>query len=145
MTSAQVLAVVVLGLLFVGVVLAMARTWRRREVASTAVTSLAAAPADLGAAGSREVRGAAAVAAQAELYSRLGLAMQPALINGAAGVVTTRDGRPFSIGAFTVRGGRIVEMDWLADAERLREDLELGVRLAESLGLDVSGVELNIG
>jgi hypothetical protein len=28
------------------------------------------------------------------------------------------------------------------DVERLREDLELGVRLAESLGLDVSGVEL---
>ena len=30
------------------------------------------------------------------------------------------------------------------DAARLREDLELGVRLAESLGLDVSGVELTI-
>ena len=30
------------------------------------------------------------------------------------------------------------------DVERLREDLELGVRLAESLGLDVSGVELRI-
>jgi hypothetical protein len=28
------------------------------------------------------------------------------------------------------------------DAQRLREDLDLGVRLAESLGLDVSGVEL---
>ena len=28
---------------------------------------------------------------------------------------------PFSVGAFTVKGGRIVEMDWLADAERLRE------------------------
>jgi hypothetical protein len=30
------------------------------------------------------------------------------------------------------------------DVERLRDDLELGVRLAESLGLDVSGVELTI-
>ena len=29
------------------------------------------------------------------------------------------------------------------DAERLREDLLLGVRLAESLGLDVSGVDLS--
>ena len=29
------------------------------------------------------------------------------------------------------------------DVERLREDIELGVRLAESLGLDVSGIELN--
>jgi len=77
--------------------------------------------ADLGAAGSREVRGAAAVIGQAMFYSQLGLVMKPALINGAAGVVTTRDGRPFSVGAFTVRGGRIVEMDWLADPARLRE------------------------
>lgn len=29
------------------------------------------------------------------------------------------------------------------DAERLQEDLLLGVRLAESLGLDVSGVDLS--
>jgi hypothetical protein len=36
-------------------------------------------------------------------------------------VVATRDGQPFSVGAFTVRRGRIVEMDWLADAARLRE------------------------
>jgi len=28
------------------------------------------------------------------------------------------------------------------DVERLKEDLEIGVRLAESLGLDVSGVEM---
>jgi RNA polymerase sigma-70 factor (ECF subfamily) len=30
-----------------------------------------------------------------------------------------RDGRPFSVGAITVRGGRIAEMDILADPERL--------------------------
>ena len=54
-------------------------------------------------------------------YSQLGLVMRPALVNGAAGLVTTRDGRPFSVGAFTVRDGRIVEMDWLADPARLRE------------------------
>jgi RNA polymerase sigma factor (sigma-70 family) len=77
--------------------------------------------ADLGAAGSREIRGAAAVADQAAFYSQLGLVIKPALINGAVGVVTTRDGEPFSVGAFTVRRGRIVEMDWLADATRLRE------------------------
>jgi RNA polymerase sigma-70 factor (ECF subfamily) len=81
--------------------------------------------ADLGAAGSREVRGVAAVVGQAMLYSRLGLelglVMKPALINGAVGVVTTQDGRPFSVGGFTVRQGRIVGMDWLADAARLRE------------------------
>src|SRR3954452_24912739 len=68
--------------------------------------------ADFGPARSREVRGAAAVAGQAEMYSRLGLVMKPALINGAAGLVTMRDGQPFSVGAFTVRQGRIVEMDW---------------------------------
>src|SRR6266540_3624275 len=44
--------------------------------------------ADIGplpAGGSREVRGAAAVASQALAYSQLGLLVQPALINGAAG------------------------------------------------------------
>jgi RNA polymerase sigma factor (sigma-70 family) len=40
---------------------------------------------DLGpAGGSREVRGAAAVAGQAQTYAQLGLLMQPVLINGAA-------------------------------------------------------------
>jgi RNA polymerase sigma-70 factor (ECF subfamily) len=77
--------------------------------------------ADFGAGRSREVRGATAVIGQAMFYSQLGLAMKPALINGAVGVVTTRDGEPFSVGGFTVREGRIVEMDWLADADRLRE------------------------
>jgi RNA polymerase sigma factor (sigma-70 family) len=77
--------------------------------------------ADLGpAAGSREVRGAAAVAGQAVTYSRLGLVMHPALINGAVGMVSTRDGQPFSVGGVTVRGGKIVEMDILADPARLR-------------------------
>jgi RNA polymerase sigma factor (sigma-70 family) len=77
--------------------------------------------ADLGASGSREVRGPTAVIGQAMFYSQLGLVMKPALVNGAVGVVTTRNGQPFSIGAFTVRHGKIVEMDWLADATRLRE------------------------
>ncbi len=35
------------------------------------------------------------------------------------GMMSYRDGRPFSVGAITVRGGRIVEMDILADPERL--------------------------
>jgi RNA polymerase sigma factor (sigma-70 family) len=70
--------------------------------------------------GSREVRGARAVAGQALFYSRLGLVMRPALVNGAAGAVAILDGQPFSVGAITVRGGKIVEMDLLADPERLR-------------------------
>jgi RNA polymerase sigma factor (sigma-70 family) len=78
--------------------------------------------ADLGAlpaGGSREVRGAAAVAGQSLTYSRLDLSVQPALIHGAAGVVSTREGRLFSVLGFTVRGGRIVEINILADPERL--------------------------
>ena len=67
----------------------------------------------------QEIRGAEKVARQAQMYSRFGLDMRPALINGAVGLVTFRDGRPFSVGGFTVRGGKIVEMDWLADPERL--------------------------
>jgi RNA polymerase sigma factor (sigma-70 family) len=78
--------------------------------------------ADFGpAGGSREVRGAEAVAGQAVTYSRLGLLTRPALINGAVGMVTTRDGQPFSVGGFTVRDGRIVAMDILADPERLAQ------------------------
>jgi RNA polymerase sigma-70 factor (ECF subfamily) len=76
--------------------------------------------------GSREVRGAAAVAGQAVTYSQLGLLMQPALINGAAGSVSFRDGRLFSIGGVIIKGGKIVEMDILADPARLRE-LDLSV------------------
>jgi RNA polymerase sigma factor (sigma-70 family) len=80
--------------------------------------------ADLGpsAPGGRfELHGIEAVTKQARTYSRLGLVIRPALVNGAAGIVTFRDGQPFSVGAFTVRDGRIVEMDFLADPERVRQ------------------------
>jgi RNA polymerase sigma factor (sigma-70 family) len=68
----------------------------------------------------REIRGAAAVASQALTYSRLGLVTKPALINGAAGGVSIRDGEPFAVMGVTVRGGKIAEIDILADPERLR-------------------------
>jgi RNA polymerase sigma factor (sigma-70 family) len=71
--------------------------------------------------GSREMRGAAAVAGQALGYAQIGLDVRPALINGVAGAVAFRHGQPFSIGAVTVRNGKIVELDFLADPERLRE------------------------
>ncbi len=67
-----------------------------------------------------EVRGAAEVAGQARTFAAMGLDMRPALINGAAGAVTTLDGEPFSVGAITVRGRQIVAIDILADPERLR-------------------------
>lgn len=69
---------------------------------------------------SREVHGAETVASQALMFSGLDLEMHPALVNGAAGVVATRDGKPFSVMACTVRGGKISEMDILADLDRLR-------------------------
>jgi RNA polymerase sigma-70 factor (ECF subfamily) len=80
------------------------------------------ARADFGrAGGSREVRGARKVAGQALFYSRLGLVVQPALVNGVAGGVAIRDGEPFAVGSVTVSGGKIVAMDFFADPERLRE------------------------
>jgi RNA polymerase sigma factor (sigma-70 family) len=73
------------------------------------------------AAPSREVHGAEAVAGQALMWSRVGLTQHRVLVNGAVGMISTRDGQPFSIAAVTVRGGRIVEMDFLADPERLAQ------------------------
>jgi RNA polymerase sigma-70 factor (ECF subfamily) len=78
--------------------------------------------ADFGpAGGSRMVRGARLAAGQALFYSRLGLDMRPALVNGVAGGVAIRDGEPFAVGSVIVRGGKIVAMDFLADPERLRQ------------------------
>ena len=85
--------------------------------------------ADQGAAsigGSRVVRGAANVARQAQAFSRLDIDVRPALVNGAVGTVTLRDGQPFAIAGFTIRNRRIVEMDVFADPERLSE-LELEI------------------
>jgi RNA polymerase sigma-70 factor, ECF subfamily len=72
------------------------------------------------------VRGAAAVAGQALAFGRLHPFVRPALVNGVAGVVVAPHRRPFSVMAFTVRGGRIVEIDVLADPDRLRQ-LDLAV------------------
>jgi RNA polymerase sigma factor (sigma-70 family) len=71
-------------------------------------------------AASGPVRGAAQVARRAMMFAQIGLLTQPALVNGVAGAVTTRDGMAFSVGAFTVRGGKVVALDILADPERLR-------------------------
>ena len=67
-----------------------------------------------------EVRGAEPVASRAMLFAQLGLLTCPALVNGVAGAVTTRDGVAVSVGAFTVRGGKVVALDILADPDRLR-------------------------
>lgn len=83
--------------------------------------------ADFGPAGGlRVVRGAEAVAGQALGYARMGLEMRPVLIDGVAGAVALRHGKPFSVAAVTVRNGRIVELDFLIDPDRLR-GLDLAV------------------
>jgi RNA polymerase sigma-70 factor, ECF subfamily len=68
-----------------------------------------------------EVRGAQVVAGQAASFGQMGLNIRPALVNGVAGAVSTLDGEPFSVGALTVRGGKIVEIDILSDPARLRQ------------------------
>jgi RNA polymerase sigma factor (sigma-70 family) len=65
------------------------------------------------------MRGAEEVAASALTFRRLSPFVRPALVNGAAGVVVAPHGRPFSVLAFTVRNGKIVEIDAIADPERL--------------------------
>jgi RNA polymerase sigma factor (sigma-70 family) len=72
------------------------------------------------------VSGAAAVAERALTFARLSPFVRPALVNGAAGVVVAPGGRPLSVMAFTVSGGKIVEIDSVADPERLR-NLDLPV------------------
>jgi RNA polymerase sigma factor (sigma-70 family) len=73
----------------------------------------------------REVRGAEAVIGQATSYSHLAPLVRPVLVNGAPGFLVARDGKPFALVACTVSGGRIVEMDIIADRERLQAmDLE---------------------
>jgi RNA polymerase sigma factor (sigma-70 family) len=70
-------------------------------------------------AASVQVRGALEVARRAAMWSRVDLVMHPALVNGAFGVVTTLNGAVFSIASVIVRNGKIAEMDFLADPDRL--------------------------
>ena len=75
--------------------------------------------ADRGGGRLEEFRGAAQVAGQASSYAQLGLDVRPALVDGIPAWVSIREGRRFSVGAFAVRAGRIVEIDILADPDRL--------------------------
>jgi len=70
--------------------------------------------------GLKEIRGARVVAEQALMFSRLAQSIQRVLVNGTAGIVSwLPGGQPFSVMGFTVRGGRIVEIDVLSDPARL--------------------------
>jgi RNA polymerase sigma-70 factor (ECF subfamily) len=69
---------------------------------------------------SREIRGATAVA---EAFTKRAFTAQPqpALVNGAAGAVwaRARDGQPRVVFSFTIAGGKIFEINVLADPARL--------------------------
>ncbi|MFJ8075770.1 sigma-70 family RNA polymerase sigma factor [Streptomyces sp. NPDC096176] len=70
--------------------------------------------------GSDKVAKGAGAAAQRARFS------QPALVNGAVGLVMAPRGRLFLALAFSFADGRITEIDVIADADRLR-DLDLAV------------------
>jgi hypothetical protein len=76
---------------------------------------------DTGGAGSKVVRGAAEVAGQATAFRAAGLRARFAVVNGGPGIVSTIDGRPTAVLAFTVADGLIVEIDILADPQRLAD------------------------
>src|SRR2546425_702637 len=67
---------------------------------------------------SRDIRGAKAVA---DTFSGRARAAQPALVNGAVGLVWAPGGRPRVVFGFTITRGKIVEIDMVADPERLRQ------------------------
>jgi RNA polymerase sigma-70 factor, ECF subfamily len=72
------------------------------------------------------VRGADKVARRAMALNNPAAVVHSIVVNGAAGVALTVDGRPIVIISFTVSHGRIVEIDSLAAPERL-ERLRLSI------------------
>jgi RNA polymerase sigma factor (sigma-70 family) len=67
------------------------------------------------------VEGAEAVAAQIlERGTPLARFARPAIVNGKAGVIVEPGRRPFAVVSFGVAGGRIVEIDVIADPAKLR-------------------------
>jgi RNA polymerase sigma-70 factor (ECF subfamily) len=71
------------------------------------------------------VHGAEAVASRAVQFRQGARWTHPAIVDGVAGAVVAPHGRPVSVLAFTVVGGRIVAIDALADPDRLAQ-LDLG-------------------
>jgi RNA polymerase sigma-70 factor (ECF subfamily) len=65
------------------------------------------------------VRGAATVAKGAILFRAPAATVVPVLVNGAAGIIVVVDRKPTTLMAFTVRDGRIAQIDTIADPDRL--------------------------
>ncbi|WP_306336762.1 sigma-70 family RNA polymerase sigma factor [Streptomyces sp. KL118A] len=69
---------------------------------------------------SKVVRGAAEVAGQAAMFARVAADQHLVLLNGMPGLVALPGGEAVSLGSFTVVDGRIVEINIIADRERLQ-------------------------
>jgi RNA polymerase sigma factor (sigma-70 family) len=67
----------------------------------------------------RVVRGARAVAGQALSFAGRARSAAPALVDGVPGLAVVAEGRPRSVLAFTVRGGRVLELEVISDPGRL--------------------------
>jgi RNA polymerase sigma-70 factor (ECF subfamily) len=74
----------------------------------------------------REIRGARNWAKGALAFSQVARFVQPALVDGGAGLVLAPGGRLFRVLRFTFEGGKIAQVDVIADPERLRQ-LDLAV------------------
>jgi hypothetical protein len=65
--------------------------------------------------------------------ARVDLDVHRVLVNGAVGIVSFLRGQPFSIGTGTIRDGRLVELDFLVDRERIAR-LDLGALTQRDVG-----------
>src|SRR6266700_408437 len=70
---------------------------------------------------SQVVRGAVAVVKQARVFMRLARFTQPVLVNGAVGIVVAPYGRLRYVAQFTITGGKIAQINVMADPAVLRQ------------------------
>ncbi len=68
---------------------------------------------------SHVVRGVQAVFGNARRYAPLGRFGHRVLVNGGPGFIVVVNGEPLAVAGITVRGGKIIELDFLADPDRL--------------------------
>jgi RNA polymerase sigma-70 factor, ECF subfamily len=68
-----------------------------------------------------EVRGARDVAERALFFRELAPFARPVLVNGAAGYLVAPQGRLFAVAALTVVGGKITEIDFVTDPDKLQK------------------------
>lgn len=75
--------------------------------------------ADVGGLALQITRGAAAVAGKALMFQRFAESTRAVMINGLPGTMTVPDGKPSAVMSLTLRDGKIVGIDIIADLARL--------------------------